>query len=223
MSIDSPNNLIIWEAQFGDFFNGAQIMFDTLLSSGETKWMLQSGIVILLPHGMDGAGPEHSSCRLERFLQMSDSKEFGFDGDNVNWSVVNPTIPSQYYHLIRRQLIRDFRKPLIVATPKILLRHPKCVSHLSEFESPSYFKPVISDPTDPLPESVQTVIFCSGKHYYTLSKEREDKNLKDYAIVRIEELCPFANNEIGYELLKYRNAKSKFAFNNKLLNFNFCL
>lgn len=122
MSIAQPRLLPIWEAQFGDFFNGAQIIFDTFLSGGEAKWLLQSGLVILLPHGYDGAGPEHSSCRLERFLQLCDSKEEGVDGDTVNMGVVNPTLPAQYYHLLRRQMIRNFRKPLIVASPKTLLR-----------------------------------------------------------------------------------------------------
>ncbi|MGH0121611.1 UNVERIFIED_CONTAM: hypothetical protein FKN15_006588 [Acipenser sinensis] len=125
MSIESPMLLPIWEAQFGDFFNGAQIIFDTFISGGEAKWLLQSGLVILLPHGYDGAGPEHSSCRIERFLQLCDSKEEGVDGDNVNMSVVNPTTPAQYFHLLRRQMIRNFRKPLIVASPKMLLRFPE--------------------------------------------------------------------------------------------------
>ncbi|KAK3525691.1 hypothetical protein QTP70_005847 [Hemibagrus guttatus] len=122
MSIEQPKLLPIWEAQFGDFFNGAQIIFDTFISGGEAKWLLQSGMVILLPHGYDGAGPEHSSCRVERFLQMCDSMEEGIDGDVVNMAVVNPTTPAQYFHLLRRQMIRNFRKPLIVASPKTLLR-----------------------------------------------------------------------------------------------------
>ncbi|XP_026523430.1 probable 2-oxoglutarate dehydrogenase E1 component DHKTD1, mitochondrial [Notechis scutatus] len=124
MSIDSPNLLPIWEAQFGDFFNGAQIIFDTFISGGEAKWLLQSGLVVLLPHGYDGAGPEHSSCRVERFLQMCDSSEEGIDGDHVNMSVVHPTTPAQYFHLLRRQMVRNFRKPLIVVSPKTLLRLP---------------------------------------------------------------------------------------------------
>ncbi|RXM27840.1 putative 2-oxoglutarate dehydrogenase E1 component DHKTD1, mitochondrial [Acipenser ruthenus] len=135
MSIESPMLLPIWEAQFGDFFNGAQIIFDTFISGGEAKWLLQSGLVILLPHGYDGAGPEHSSCRIERFLQLCDSKEEGVDGDNVNMSVVNPTTPAQYFHLLRRQMIRNFRKPLIVASPKILLRFPHYYALLKQREA----------------------------------------------------------------------------------------
>ncbi|CAB1322714.1 unnamed protein product [Coregonus sp. 'balchen'] len=131
MAIAQPKLLPIWEAQFGDFFNGAQIIFDTFISGGEAKWLLQCGMVILLPHGYDGAGPEHSSCRIERFLQLCDSKEEGVDGDNINMAVVNPTTPAQYFHLLRRQMIRNFRKPLIVAGPKTLLR----------------FSPVIGDPS----------------------------------------------------------------------------
>ncbi|XP_054377623.1 2-oxoadipate dehydrogenase complex component E1 isoform X5 [Pongo abelii] len=124
MSIESPKLLPLWEAQFGDFFNGAQIIFDTFISGGEAKWLLQSGIVTLLPHGHDGAGPDHSSCRIERFLQMCDSAEEGVDGDTVNMFVVHPTTPAQYFHLLRRQMVRNFRKPLIVASPKMLLRLP---------------------------------------------------------------------------------------------------
>ncbi|XP_015685071.1 probable 2-oxoglutarate dehydrogenase E1 component DHKTD1, mitochondrial [Protobothrops mucrosquamatus] len=127
MSIDNPNLLPVWEAQFGDFFNGAQIIFDTFVSGGEAKWLLQSGLVVLLPHGYDGAGPEHSSCRIERFLQMCDSSEEGIDGDHINMSVVHPTTPAQYFHLLRRQMVRNFRKPLIVVSPKTLLRLPLCL------------------------------------------------------------------------------------------------
>lgn len=207
MSIESPNNLILWEAQFGDFFNGAQIIFDTFISSGETKWLLQSGIVILLPHGYDGAGPEHTSCRLERFLQMSDSNESGVtDGDNVNWQVVNPTTPAQYFHLLRRQVIRNFRKPLIVASPKILLRYPAAVSSLSEMSPGKTFLPVLGD-CSVQPSDVQCIIFCCGKHFYALQKHRESLAKKDIAIIRIESLCPFPTSEISAELQKYPNAK----------------
>ncbi|CAG0906650.1 unnamed protein product [Darwinula stevensoni] len=132
-SMTHPNCLVLWEAQFGDFFNTAQVVIDTFISSGESKWLMQSGLVMLLPHGLDGAGPEHSSCRLERFLQLSDSyEEAGMDGDNVNMQIVHPTTPAQYFHLLRRQMVRNFRKPLIVATPKILLRLPAATSHLEE-------------------------------------------------------------------------------------------
>ncbi|KAG8576947.1 hypothetical protein GDO81_010025 [Engystomops pustulosus] len=145
MSIESPKLLPIWEAQFGDFFNGAQIIFDTFISGGEAKWLLQSGIVILLPHGYDGAGPEHSSCRIERFLQLCDATEEGVDGDTVNMFIVNPTTPAQYFHLLRRQMIRNFRKPLIVASPKMLLRYPAAVSSFEDMAPGSTFKPVLGD------------------------------------------------------------------------------
>ncbi|XP_018349892.1 PREDICTED: probable 2-oxoglutarate dehydrogenase E1 component DHKTD1, mitochondrial isoform X2 [Trachymyrmex septentrionalis] len=144
ISIASPFTLPIWEAQFGDFFNGAQIIIDTYITNGEAKWMLSSGLTMLLPHGYDGAGPEHSSCRLERFLQLTDSKENGVDGDDVNIHIVNPSEPAQYFHLLRRQMIRDYRKPLIVIAPKILLRHPAAVSPLSDFELRTSFKTIIA-------------------------------------------------------------------------------
>uniref|UniRef100_T1KKH1 Transketolase-like pyrimidine-binding domain-containing protein n=1 Tax=Tetranychus urticae TaxID=32264 RepID=T1KKH1_TETUR len=168
-SVDSPNNLVIWEAQFGDFFNGAQIILDTFVSSGEAKWLLQSGLVILLPHGYDGAGPEHSSCRLERFLQMSDSSETAVTGDSINWSIANVTTPSQYFHLLRRQMMRNYRKPLILASPKLLLRHPACKSSLDSFGPGNCFQPILDDPRNPT--SPQKIVFCSGKHYYTLDEE----------------------------------------------------
>ncbi|XP_062849359.1 2-oxoadipate dehydrogenase complex component E1 [Trichomycterus rosablanca] len=208
MSIAQPKLLPIWEAQFGDFFNGAQIIFDTFVSGGEAKWLLQSGMVILLPHGYDGAGPEHSSCRIERFLQLCDSKEEGIDGDTVNMGVVNPTTPAQYFHLLRRQMIRNFRKPLIVASPKSLLRFSGAVSSLEEMSPGTSFKPVIGD-NSVNPESVQRVLLCSGKHYYALLKQRETipEACKNTALIRVEELCPFPTDALQQELHKYRNAK----------------
>ena len=143
MSIASPTTLTIWEAQFGDFFNGAQIIIDTFVTSGEAKWMLSSGLTLLLPHGYDGAGPEHSSCRMERFLQLTDSKEDKPDGDDVNMHVVNPTNPAQYFHLLRRQMVRNFRKPLIIVAPKILLRHIAATSPFREMGPQTRFKSVI--------------------------------------------------------------------------------
>lgn len=145
-SLDDPRNLVIWEAQFGDFFNGAQIIIDTYISSSEAKWLYQSGLVLLLPHGMDGTGPEHSSCRIERFLQMSSSKEDEIDSDDVNYFIAHPTTPSNYFHMLRRQMIHPFRKPLIVASPKTLLRLPQCVSSLAEFDTNTQFQPVLDDP-----------------------------------------------------------------------------
>uniref|UniRef100_A0AAR2L4L3 2-oxoadipate dehydrogenase complex component E1 n=1 Tax=Pygocentrus nattereri TaxID=42514 RepID=A0AAR2L4L3_PYGNA len=208
MSIAQPKLLPIWEAQFGDFFNGAQIIFDTFISGGEAKWLLQSGMVILLPHGYDGAGPEHSSCRIERFLQMCDSKEAGVDSDAVNMGVVNPTTPAQYFHLLRRQMIRNFRKPLIVASPKTLLRFPGAVSGLEEMGPGTSFKAVIGD-ASVNPESVQRVLLCSGKHYYALLKHRETlpEASKNTALIRVEELCPFPTDALQQELSKYSNAK----------------
>lgn len=207
LSLDSPNNLVIWEAQFGDFFNGAQIMLDTLISSGELKWLLQSAITLLLPHGQDGAGPEHSSARIERFLQMSDSQEDAVDGDQINWTVANPTTPAQYFHLLRRQLVRNYRKPLVLIAPKVLLRHPAAVSQLNDFQPGTHFSPVLDDLRHPIPEEVRKVIFCSGKHFYALDKERTERGLRDVAIIRLEELCPFPAALILEQLQKYKRAK----------------
>ncbi|XP_043980964.1 probable 2-oxoglutarate dehydrogenase E1 component DHKTD1, mitochondrial [Gambusia affinis] len=207
MSIAQPKLLPIWEAQFGDFFNGAQIIFDTFISGGEAKWLLQCGMVILLPHGYDGAGPEHSSCRMERFLQMCDSKEEGVDGDTVNMAVVNPTTPAQYFHLLRRQMIRNFRKPLIVVGPKTLLRFSGAVSSLSELAPGTSFRPVLGDASVSA-ESVQKVVLCSGKHYYALLKQRETSAAgQRTALIRVEELCPFPVHPLQQELRKYPNAK----------------
>ncbi|XP_067446290.1 2-oxoadipate dehydrogenase complex component E1 [Thunnus thynnus] len=207
MSIAQPKLLPIWEAQFGDFFNGAQIIFDTFITGGEAKWLLQCGMVILLPHGYDGAGPEHSSCRMERFLQMCDSKEEGVDGDNVNMAVVNPTTSAQYFHLLRRQMIRNFRKPLIVVGPKMLLRFSGAASSLAEMAPGTSFRPVIGD-TSVSAQSVQKVVLCSGKHYYALLKQRETSAAnQDTALIRLEELCPFPLEALQQELKKYTNAK----------------
>ncbi|ESO94167.1 hypothetical protein LOTGIDRAFT_215641 [Lottia gigantea] len=206
MSLESPNNLLIWEAQFGDFFNGAQPIIDTYITSGETKWLLQSGLVMLLPHGMDGAGPEHSSCRLERFLQLTDSKENAVDGDDVNIQVVFPTTPAQYFHLLRRQMVRNYRKPLIIAAPKVILRLPAASSSLNEMASGTEFHPVLDEATVD-PGTVDKVVFCSGKHYYNLVKERESRVIKNTVFIRLESLCPFPVEEIQNELKKYSKAK----------------
>lgn len=206
ISIENPKNLVIWEAQFGDFFNGAQIIIDTFVSSGETKWLLQSGLVMLLPHGYDGAGPEHSSCHIERFLQNCDSKEDAIDGDNINWLITHPTTPANYYHLLRQQMIRNFRKPLIVASPKTLLRLPDAVSSLSDMKPGTTFNPVLGDNVAN-PSKVKRIIMCSGKYYYTLNKERQDKGRDDTAIIRLEALCPFPANELSNEIKKFNKAK----------------
>ncbi|OAD60605.1 hypothetical protein WN48_05122, partial [Eufriesea mexicana] len=207
MSIAVPTTLTIWEAQFGDFFNGAQIIIDTFISSGEAKWMLNSGLTILLPHGYDGAGPEHSSCRLERFLQLTDSNEDKPDGDNVNIQVTNPTTPAQYFHLLRRQMVRNFRKPLIIVAPKILLRHTAATSSITNMGPQTNFKNVIGD--DKVEKlNVTKVIFVSGKHYYALDNFRKNTDQKNVAIVRIESLCPFPVQEILQEINKYTHAET---------------
>uniref|UniRef100_G3R5K5 2-oxoadipate dehydrogenase complex component E1 n=1 Tax=Gorilla gorilla gorilla TaxID=9595 RepID=G3R5K5_GORGO len=174
----------------------------------EAKWLLQSGIVILLPHGYDGAGPDHSSCRIERFLQMCDSAEEGVDGDTVNMFVVHPTTPAQYFHLLRRQMVRNFRKPLIVASPKMLLRLPAAVSTLQEMAPGTTFNPVIGDSSVD-PKKVKTLVFCSGKHFYSLVKQRESLGAKkhDFAIIRVEELCPFPLDSLQQEMSKYKHVK----------------
>ncbi|KAG8176487.1 hypothetical protein JTE90_017542 [Oedothorax gibbosus] len=206
-NIENTDNLVIWEAQFGDFFNSAQVVFDTLIASGETKWLLPSNMVILLPHGYDGAGPEHSSCRLERFLQMCDSSENAIDSDDVNWHIVNPTTPAQYFHLLRHQIISKLKKPLIVVGPKVLLRHPLAVSSLQDMSPGTHFESVLTDESANA-KNVKSVIFCSGKHFYLLQKEKEDRKLNDCAIVRLEKLCPFPAEKLHSVLKTFTNAKS---------------
>ncbi|KAJ3043955.1 hypothetical protein HDV00_003482 [Rhizophlyctis rosea] len=213
VSWETPQRLCIWEAQFGDFWNGAQIVVDTFLSSGETKWLRQSGVVMLLPHGFDGAGPEHSSARVERFLQLCDQK---FDvlnvaePDNPNMHVVNPTTPAQYFHVLRRQMHRPYRKPFIVLSPKGLLRHPLATSDLTDMQPGTTFLPVLDDPSISNPESVKKVMFVSGKLYYDLVKEREGRGEKGkgVAIVRVEELNPFPTERLTGVVGKYGVAES---------------
>ncbi|KAJ3197259.1 hypothetical protein HK101_005031 [Irineochytrium annulatum] len=208
-SWEHPNTLCIWEAQFGDFFNGAQIIIDTYLASGEAKWLRQSGLVMLLPHGYDGAGPEHSSCRVERFLQLCDTTFDAADPmpQNPNMHVVNPTTPAQFFHLLRRQMLRKYRKPLIVVGPKTLLRHPQAVSNLEDMAPGTAFKPVLaSDHADPA--SVERVIFMSGKLFYDLEKERVAKGLEHkVAIMRLEEIAPFPWEDIKSYVSKFTSAK----------------
>ncbi|KAI0266214.1 dehydrogenase E1 and transketolase domain-containing protein 1 [Gloeopeniophorella convolvens] len=194
MSWEKPNLLPIWEAQFGDFFNGAQVIIDTFIASAETKWLKQSGIVLLLPHGLDGAGPEHSSARLERFLQLTNDRLEPAAGDapaNVNMHVAFPTTPAQYFHLLRRQIRRNFRKPLVVAAPKGLLRLPAAASALAELEAPGAFQPVLPD-ARVRAHDAERVLLVAGKLYYDLAKERAARGLEArVALVRVEELCPF--------------------------------
>ncbi|EMD32179.1 hypothetical protein CERSUDRAFT_118815 [Gelatoporia subvermispora B] len=207
VSWEKPDILPIWEAQFGDFFNGAQVIIDTFVSSAETKWLKQSGIVLLLPHGLDGAGPEHSSSRIERMLQLSNGP-YTLNTSlsaNVNLSVVFPTTPAQYFHLLRRQLKRNFRKPLVVASPKGLLRLPAAASSLAELAPGTRFQPVLDD-TSVDKTRVERVVFLSGKLYYDLAKERAARGAKHIALVRIEELAPFPFVTILQTLVSYPNA-----------------
>ncbi|XP_054725087.1 probable 2-oxoglutarate dehydrogenase E1 component DHKTD1 homolog, mitochondrial [Anastrepha obliqua] len=207
MAIDDPHKLVIWEAQFGDFANGAQIMIDNFIITGETKWMDSNGLVILLPHGYDGAASEHSSCRIERFLQLCDSKETAPDGDNVNVNIVNPTTSAQYFHVLRRQLLRNFRKPLVVAAPKIMLRHPDSTSTHVDFQPGTHFRNVLGDDTINA-DQVRKVILCSGKHFFVLDEARKSKGITDTALIRLESLCPFPAYELQQELAKYKQTKS---------------
>lgn len=227
-SMENPNSLVLWEAQFGDFANGAQVIFDQFISSGESKWLRQSGLVVLLPHGYDGQGPEHSSARLERYLQMSDDNPFVIPEmdptlrtqiQKCNWQIVNVTTPANYFHVLRRQINRDFRKPLIVMSPKNLLRHKDCKSNLSEFDDvqghPGFdkqgtrFKRLIKDQNDhsDLEEGIKRLILCSGKIYYELDEERQRLQRKDVAICRVEQLCPFPYDLVQRELKRYPNAE----------------
>lgn len=199
-SLTSPDHLVIWEAQFGDFTNGAQTMIDQFISAGESKWQRMSGLVMLLPHGYEGQGPEHSSARLERFLQSC--AEF-------NMTVANVTTPANFFHLIRRQLARPFRKPLVVMSPKSLLRHELCVSPLSEF-STGGFHEVIDDTDYTTAEDaakVERVLYCSGKIYYDLLDYKIKNNRQDVAIVRLEQLYPFPKKQIWSIIHKYDKAK----------------
>ncbi|XP_003737902.1 probable 2-oxoglutarate dehydrogenase E1 component DHKTD1, mitochondrial [Galendromus occidentalis] len=207
-SLESPENLVIWEAQFGDFHNSAQVVLDTLITSGERKWLLQSGVIILLPHGMDGAGPEHSSCRIERFLQMCDSNEQDMpDSEDVNFRFVNPTTSAQYFHLIRRQMLTNFRKPLIVASPKLILRLDGASSSLEEMATGTSFQTVLTSREDSDRSAVRRIILCNGKHYFALESKRKIKKRNDVAIVRLEQLCPLPVARIAETLSTYPNMK----------------
>ncbi len=205
-SLAEPNALTLWEAQFGDFANGAQIMFDQFISSGESKWLRMSGLVCLLPHGYEGQGPEHSSARLERFLTMC-------GGDN--WIVANCTTPANYFHLLRRQLHRTFRKPLILMTPKSLLRHKLAVSKREEFTVGSSFHRVLwddaqqgnSDTTLVADDKIKRVVMCSGKVYYDLLEERDARGIDDVYILRYEQFYPFPAQSAVKELERFKNAE----------------
>ena len=191
----NPNALTIWEAQFGDFANGAQVMIDQFVSCSETKWQRMNGLVLLLPHGYEGQGPEHSNARPERYLQLC---------AEYNMVVANITTPSNFFHAMRRQMTWEFRKPLVVMSPKSLLRHPKAISPLDEFTSGS-FQEVIGD-DNVTAKSVKKVILCSGKVYYDLLERKEKDKRKDVALIRIEQLQPFPANQVNKILDKYKNA-----------------
>ncbi len=205
-SLAEPNALVLWEAQFGDFANGAQIMFDQFISSGESKWLRMSGLVTLLPHGFEGQGPEHSSARLERFLQMC-----GQD----NWIVANCTTPANYFHILRRQLHRTFRKPLILVTPKSLLRHKLAVSKAEEFTTGSSFHRVLwddaqqgnSDTKLVADDKIKRVVMCSGKVYFDLLEERDARGIDDIYLMRIEQYYPFPAHSLINELERFKGAE----------------
>jgi 2-oxoglutarate dehydrogenase E1 component len=196
-SLATPKGLTIWEAQFGDFFNGAQIMIDQFISAGEDKWATQSGLVMLLPHGYEGQGAEHSSGRMERFLQQC--------ADN-NMQIVNTSTPANHFHLLRRQLQREFRKPLVVFTPKMILRLPAATSTLEEMAT-GCFQEVLDD-TAAQVSAIDTVVFCSGKFYYEMKVKAAELGVDNMAFVRVEQLYPLPKNHIDKILTKYKHAKN---------------
>jgi 2-oxoglutarate dehydrogenase E1 component len=209
-SLAEPKALVMWEAQFGDFANGAQVLFDQFLCSGERKWLRMSGLVCLLPHGYEGQGPEHSSARLERFLQLSAED---------NWQVANCTTPANYFHILRRQIHRNFRKPLILMTPKSLLRHKRVISDLSEFGPNTTFHRILWDDADRINKPASTekialkpdadirrVVLCSGKVYYDLVDGREAAGISDVYLMRVEQLYPFPARALITELGRFPNA-----------------
>jgi 2-oxoglutarate dehydrogenase E1 component len=207
-SLAAPNTLTLWEAQFGDFVNGAQVVIDQFISSGERKWLRMSGLVMLLPHGYEGQGPEHSSARLERFLQACAED---------NMQVVNCSTPANYFHALRRQLKREFRKPLIVMTPKSLLRHKKCISALAELGPGSSFHRVLWDDaqnqngltglTLKPDDQITRVVLCSGKVYYDLLDEREKRGRDDVYMLRLEQFYPWPMKSLSTELKRFANAE----------------
>lgn len=199
-SISMPNSLVIWEAQFGDFANGAQIVIDQCIAAGETKWQRMSGLVLLLPHGYEGQGPEHSSARLERYLQLCADSSY-------NMQVANCTTPASFFHILRRQMHRPFRKPLVIMSPKSLLRHKRAVSDLKDMGEGTSFAPVIGEQDKNIkPQTTKRVLLCSGKVYYDLVEYREEHNIKDVAIIRLEQIAPFPMKDIQAALKPYTNA-----------------
>jgi 2-oxoglutarate dehydrogenase E1 component len=195
-AMSSPHALVLWEAQFGDFVNGAQVTIDQFISSAESKWQRMNGLVMLLPHGYEGQGPEHSSCRPERFLQLS---------AEYNMIVANPTTPANLFHLLRRQVTWPFRKPCIILSPKSLLRHPAVISPVKEFTD-GVFNEVIDD-NNVTAKDVKRVVLCTGKVYYDLLEVQQKKKIKDTAVVRLEQLHPFPEKQLNALVKKYKNAK----------------
>jgi len=200
-TLAEPRTLTLWEAQFGDFVNGAQMIIDQFISSAESKWLRMSGLVMLLPHGSEGQGPEHSSARPERFLQNCAED---------NWQIANCTTPANYYHILRRQMCRDFRKPLIIMTPKSLLRHKLAVSTLEDFAEGTTFHRVLWDTdreTLAKPADIKRVVLCTGKVYYDLLQERRERKIDNVMIMRVEQLYPFPHKTLVEELRPYTNAE----------------
>jgi 2-oxoglutarate dehydrogenase E1 component len=186
-ALSDPRTLVLWEAQFGDFANGAQVMIDQFISSGESKWLRANGLVMLLPHGYEGQGPEHSSARPERYLQAC---------ADDNMQVANITTPANYYHALRRQLHRGFRKPLIIMTPKSLLRHKLAVSTLADFTGESHFRRIVSDLNAPADRDVKRLVLCTGKVAYELMEARDKAGDRNTSVVRIEQLYPFPSEPL---------------------------
>jgi len=193
---NDPNTLVIWEAQFGDFANGAQVVIDQFIASGEVKWGRVNGITLMLPHGYEGQGPEHSSARVERFMQLA---------ADTNMQIVQPTTASQIFHVLRRQMVRNLRKPLIIFTPKSLLRQKDATSPVSEFTKGG-FQTIIPEVKEMKAEKIKRLVICSGKVYYDLSKKREDNGQDDTVLLRLEQLYPFPHKVFAAELKKYPNA-----------------
>ena len=196
-SLATPDSLVIWEAQFGDFYNGAQTIIDQYLTAAESKWQRMSGLVLLLPHGYEGQGPEHSSARLERFLQA---------GAEYNITVANVSSPAGLFHILRRQLARPFRKPLVLMSPKSLLRHPECVSNLSDFVGDTRFEEVLGDAWIKDPKKVKRVVLCTGKLYYDLLAEQRGSERADVALIRLEQLYPLPKKRLETLQKKYAKA-----------------
>jgi len=216
-SLVSPDSLTVWEAQFGDFANNAQCIIDQFIAAGERKWLQRTGLVMTLPHGYDGQGPEHSSARIERYLQLCDDHPNVFPSpekierqhQDCNMQVVYPTTPANYFHVLRRQNHRDFRKPLILFFSKSLLRHPKARSDLSEMVGETHFQRYLPDPHPEAlvaPEDIKRHILCSGQVYHTLLQAREERGINDIAISRIEQLSPFPYDLVTPHLDKYPQA-----------------